>query len=251
MVAAKNALSTFLTQQQQPPDQYVTAPFPTLEFNRGALVDVDFTSDDPADANFIIDTMNRIQSGPNMIQIPLLSTGGPLSALSTNGNNGNGTMKAPSNNKQIGNENDTEKGEKESGKGKENTHNDSGLVDGEPEGEEMEYLEQEGEEEDELGTLSRSLLVEEGTSDEEDGDEEEEVTEGDVELTAEILEIIRLSVEHFIEYDSEIQCKYSGERIFFSYNLLFYSPDCDAFRRRDERLMVVVDMQTNRLVRRR
>lgn len=204
LVAAKNALSTFLTQQQQPPDQYVTAPFPTLEFNRGALVDVDFTSDDPADANFIIDTMNRIQhAGPNMIQIPLLSTGGPLSALPTNGNNGNGPMKAPSNNKQMGNENDYERGTRESGKGKENTHNDSGLV------EEKEYFEQE----DELDPFSSSLLVEEGTSDEE---EEEEVSEGDVELTAEILEIIRLSVEHFIEYDSEIQCKYSGERIFFS-----------------------------------
>lgn len=231
LVAAKNALSTFLAQQQQQQQlqqqmgQFVDQPFPAIEFNRGAaVVDVDFTSDDPADANFIIDTMNRIQTA----QIPM--SGGPLTQLS--GNTNGGAMKPPptnNNNNKSGNEEkesftftspsdehlittpttmiiDTEedKTKKKTGQvlkgvtGKEN-HNDSGLV---VEEEEMEVVD--------LECDFGSFKVKEGSPSSVDSDDsgEEEDEDGDVKLTPEILEIIRISVEHYIDYDEEVQSKY-------------------------------------------
>lgn len=173
LVAAKNALRTFLEQQQQTTSSFCapTVPFAPIEYNRGALVDVDFTSDDPTDANFIIDTMNRIQTAPNLLQMP-------LSALP--GNNGTSAMKPPP----------SKSGEPTSpvllcrnGGGKEN-HDDSGHVGGE----------------DDL-ELSLSPIE---LRNEESGDEEDQE---DVEVTLEIQEIIRTSVEHYIDYDSEIQSK--------------------------------------------
>lgn len=231
LVAAKNALSTFLAQQQQQQQlqqqmgQFVDQPFPAIEFNRGAaVVDVDFTSDDPADANFIIDTMNRIQTA----QIPM--SGGPLTQLT--GNTNGGAMKPPptsNNNNKSGNEEeresltftspsdehskttpttmiiDTEEKKKKTGqvlKGvmdKEN-HNDSGLV---VEEEEMEVVD--------LEYDFGSSKVKEGSSssmDSDDSGEEDDEEDGDVKLTPEILEIIRISVEHYIDYDEEVQSKY-------------------------------------------
>lgn len=199
LVAAKNALSTFLLEQHALQDPYVTAPFPTIEFNRGAaIVDVDFTSDDPGDANFIIQTMNRIQTAPNQSQVPLLTTGGgsgPLSALPSNGE-----MRAPPSIK-SGKEEEAGGVKVDASKivreleavslGKEN-HNDSGHV--EPEGEEFE----------------EALDAKGGFSEEEEDEEEEEEDDSGIELIPDLLEIIRISVEHYIDYESEIQCKYFG-----------------------------------------
>lgn len=235
LVAAKNALSTFLAQQQQQQQlqqqmgQFVDQPFPAIEFNRGAaVVDVDFTSDDPADANFIIDTMNRIQTA----QIPM--SGGPLTQLT--GNTNGGAMKPPptsNNNNKSGNEEeresltftspsdehskttpttiiiDTEEKKKKTGqvlKGvmdKEN-HNDSGLV---VEEEEMEVVD--------LEYDSGSSKVKEdspSSMDSDDSGEEDDEEDGDVKLTPEILEIIRISVEYYIDYDEEVQSKYWWKR---------------------------------------
>lgn len=239
LVAAKNALSTFLEQQQQlqqqQQGQFATmAPFPTIEFNRGAVVDVDFTSDDPADANFIIDTMNRIQTA----QIPISgSGGGPLSALpgnghaNTNNNNSNGAMKPPphlmSSSKSGMNDDAMTKEDEafvrivstggaaadqanstpicyeKSAKvfvDKEN-HNDSGHV--EPEDEDVEDM-QEGLEYE----FGSAVVIKEECRSEMDSDNESEAEEDLQESsTSEILEIIRMSVEHYIDYEEEIQSK--------------------------------------------
>lgn len=202
LVAAKNALSTLLAQNQQ--QQQLLAPFPTIEFNRG-VVEVDFTSDDPTDANFIINEMNRIQTTSNQMfpdaQMPLTAattptTTGPLSVLPGNNMNGNGaTMRPPS--IKAGNAKNEAEVEVivESGK-EESIHDDSGhgadVVDVEMDAQDEEPMEEDYDDDEE----------EEETS----ADEEEE-GKGDVEITPEILEIIRISVEHYIDYDLEIQRK--------------------------------------------
>lgn len=202
LVAAKNALSTLLAQNNQQ-QQQLLAPFPTIEFNRG-VVEVDFTSDDPTDANFIINEMNRIQTTSNQMfpdaQMPLTAastpTTGPLSVLPGNNMNGNGaTMRPPS--IKAGNTAREEGGvevEVDDGRMKEESiHDDSGQgAEDMSDDIEMEVQEEEPMDED---------------NDEEEHSEDDQEAKEDVEITPEILEIIRMSVEHYIDYDLEIQRK--------------------------------------------
>lgn len=191
LVAAKNALSTFLDPQIP---MVVSSPFPTIEFNQGAaVVDVDFTSDDPADANFIINTMNRIQAGPNLFEVPAL----PLSTR-------NGQCAPPANGKKppvassksgnedtavVDNDDDIEKEEEE----------EEATTTSSSEGDDVHYTVQDLDNE-----FSFVAMDEEEESASNSGDEQEL----DLNLYPEILEIIRISVEHYIDYDTEIQSKY-------------------------------------------
>lgn len=222
-MAAKNALSSLLAQQHEQTNYMVAPvtatdnPFPTMEFNRGVVVDVDFTSDDPADANFIINTMNRMQPPPpppssTMIQMPLQETGvgggGPLTALPANGHvinsNGAGTGKTKTPLSQLGNETDqllcsmeVDKQEKEE-EDKEN-QNDSGHVD--PDDEEMEEEEVEEDEED---------------SDSEYENIKDEDRVATVKVYMDVREIIRISVDHYIDYEEDVQCKYNKQKQYFN-----------------------------------
>lgn len=208
LVAAKNALSSFLAQQHQQNEFLIpNPPFAAMEFNRGvAVVDVDFTSDDPADANFIIHTMNRMQPPPtNAIQISLQETGGgcgggPLTALPANGTaNSNGAMLKPKPPlTKLGNEEEMDVCSEVDPLGKQE-HNDSGHIEPDPQEEEEE---EEGE---------QSTSTEDNDDDEEVEEEEEDVEKVDtIKVYVDILEIIRISVDFYIDYEEEVQCKYLG-----------------------------------------
>lgn len=225
---AKNALQSLLDKKLQKPEHSVfyEPTMAPITYNQG-LVNVDFTSDDPADANFIINEMNRIQTGSSgaagdafqAIQIP--AAAGPLSTLPPNAAAG-AAMGPPGGaalqiKKSMGEEEETEgedccRKEEEEAEDSEKeesvdikvkelllveNQNDSGLVE---------------DEENSKGSDSdlSPAVVKVKQEDEEESDDENKENQSilqEVELTAAIIEEIRLSMT-YDEFKADEQSKY-------------------------------------------
>lgn len=215
VAVAKNALQCVLNQKLQAADcpVFYESTVPSITYNQG-LVNVDFTSDDPTDANFIINEMNRIQNTAvdDAFQTTQIQSTGtpPLSAQ-------NGTMKAPPpppgksqpGKTPMGNETNNvieqEEEEEEIKSSRiiaDEDQDDSGLV-------EEEDCKELSSEEDELSRNSNGLEDIEPSlvGNEAENNQENVCILQEVELTADILKEIQISM-NYDEYKADVQSKY-------------------------------------------
>lgn len=234
VAVAKNALQRLLDAKLQKPEHpvFFEPTMPSIVYNQG-VVDVDFTSDDPADANFILNEINRIQTtataAVDAFQIPP-ATGAPLSTLPLNGAMGPPPGGASlQNKKSMGKDDDDETEEHDSG----NCIKEEGESEEEEEDEEEEKVLKSKVEEVQENQDDSGLVDEDSKGSEEDSDlspttetktawkcEDEAVEQPnngqvsilkDVELTAEILEEIQISMK-YDEYKADVQSKYFEQR---------------------------------------